>query len=161
DLTTLELGVMIETPAAVVIADRLAAVSQFFSIGTNDLTQYTMAVDRGSAHLASRFTPLDPAVLRQLDHIRVAASAGGIPVSICGEMASDPLSAVLLIGMGFTILSVAPPTLPLVKWMVRNVPASVCQEAARQALLAPDVASITRVLQEAVQGYVDQRLLTP
>lgn len=143
------------------IADRLAAVSQFFSVGTNDLTQYTLAVDRGSAHLASRFTPLDPAVLRQLEAVRVAAQNASIPVSICGEMASDPLSAVLLVGMGFTILSVAPPTLPLVKWMVRNVPASVSQEAARQALLAPDVASITRILQQAVQGYVDQRLLAP
>jgi len=157
----LELGVMIETPAAVVMADRLAAVSQFFSIGTNDLTQYTLAVDRGSAHLADRFNPLDPAVLRQLEHIRVAARDAGIPVSICGEMASDPLCAVLLVGMGFSTLSVAPPTLPLVKWMVRNVPASVSREAARQALLEPDVPSITRVLQQAVQGYVDQRLLAP
>ena len=113
---------MIETPAAVLIADRLAEVSAFFSVGTNDLTQYTMAVDRGNARLADRFTPHHPSIVRQLHRVAEVGRAAGIPVSVCGEMASEPLSAVLLIGLGYDRLSVSPPALPLVKWVVRTVP---------------------------------------
>lgn len=156
---SLEIGVMVETPASVVMADRLARVSAFFSIGTNDLTQYTMAVDRGSAQLARRFTPLDPAVLRQLVAVLRAGREAGIPVSVCGEMASDPLSALMLIGLGFDTLSVAPPTLPLVKWLVRQVPVSVCREAATRALEADSPEAVTLILREAAQGHVDKRLL--
>ena len=119
---------MIETPAAVLIADRLAEVSAFFSIGTNDLTQYTLAVDRGNARLADRFTPHHPSVIRQLHQVVQVGRAAGIPVSVCGEMASEPLSAVLLLGLGYDRLSVSPPALPLVKWVVRTVP-----EARRRA----------------------------
>ena len=97
---------MIETPAAVVIADRLAEVSAFFSVGTNDLTQYTLAVDRGNARLADRFTPHHPAVVRQLQQMLDVGGAAGLPVSVCGEMASEPLSVVLLIGLGLPSLSV-------------------------------------------------------
>lgn len=154
----LEVGVMVETPAAVVIADRLAKVSAFFSIGTNDLTQYTMAVDRGSALLASRFTSHDPAVLRQLQSIERAGRAAGIPVSVCGEMASEPLSALLLIGLGFEQLSVAPPALPVVKWLVRHVPASVCRQAAHDALAAESAAEVALVLKQAAEQYVDKRI---
>ena len=156
---SLEIGVMVETPASVVIADRLARVAAFFSIGTNDLTQYTLAVDRGSAQLASRFTPLDPAVLRQLVAVLAAARTAGIPVSVCGEMASEPLSALMLIGLGFDTLSVAPPTLPLVKWLVRQVPASVCRAAAAKALEADSPEEVSAILREAAQGHVDKRLL--
>ncbi|HEV8612633.1 MAG TPA: phosphoenolpyruvate--protein phosphotransferase [Gemmatimonadales bacterium] len=154
-------GVMVETPAAVVIADRLARVSAFFSIGTNDLTQYTLAVDRGNAHLASRFTPHDPAVLRMLRDVLRAGEAQGIPVSVCGEMASEPLFAVLLIGLGFTTLSVAPPALPLLKWLVRTVPASVAREAARAALEASGADDVTTILREALEPIVDLRLIDP
>jgi phosphotransferase system enzyme I (PtsI) len=153
------MGVMVETPAAVVLADRLAEVSAFFSVGTNDLTQYTLAVDRGSAHLASRFTSHDPAVLRQLAQVLAAGRAAGIPVSVCGEMASEPLSALLLIGMGYDTLSVAPPSLLMIKWLVRNVPASVCRAAAAEALEAGSAKEITSILRAATQGYVDKRLL--
>lgn len=155
----LELGVMVETPASVVIADRLAKVSAFFSVGTNDLTQYTLVVDRGSAHLAARFTPLDPAVLLQLERILAAGTAAGIPVSVCGEMASEPLSALLLVGMGYDTLSVAPPSLPLIKWLVRNVPFEVCREAAQRALAAGSAAEVAAILKTAMQSHVDKRLL--
>ena len=149
------LGVMIETPAAVVLADRLAAVSDFFSIGTNDLTQYTLVVDRGNARLADRFTTEHPAILRQLRSVRAAAQDGGIPVSICGEMASDPLSAVLLIGLGFVELSVAPPSLPLLKLVVRSVPASVAEEAASRALEVDTALEVRDVLRAAVRPHLD------
>ncbi len=158
---TLEIGVMVETPASVVIADRLARVAAFFSVGTNDLTQYTLAVDRGSAQLASRFTPLDPAVLRQLVTVRDAARRAGIPVSVCGEMASEPLSVMMLIGLGYDTLSVAPPTLPVVKWLVRQVPAAVCRAAAAEALEADSPSEVEAILRTAAQGHVDKRLLGP
>lgn len=156
---SLEIGVMVETPAAVVMADRLAAVSAFFSVGTNDLTQYTMAIDRGSAYLAGRFTPFDPAVLRQLAQVREAGRAGGIPVSVCGEMASEPLGAILLIGLGYDTLSVASPSLPLIKWLVRKVPGAACLEAAAEALRAATAGEVETILRTAVQRYVDKRLL--
>ena len=150
-------GVMIETPAAVIIADQLARVSSFFSVGTNDLTQYTLAVDRGNARLANRFSPHHPAVVRQLKSVLEAGTAAGIQVSVCGEMASDPLSAVLLVGLGYTTLSVSPPALPLVRWVVRNVPYEVAQAAARSALDARSAEAVTEALQEAVKGRFDLR----
>jgi len=155
------LGVMIETPAAVILADRLAAVSDFFSVGTNDLTQYTLVVDRGNARLADRFTTEHPAILRQLRTVRAAATAAGIPVSICGEMASEPLSVVLLIGLGFVELSVAPPALPLLKLIVRSVPAAVADEAARRALEADTATQVRDVLRAAIGAHLDLSLIDP
>lgn len=157
----LPVGVMVETPAAVILADRLAQVSAFFSVGTNDLTQYTMAVDRGNAHLASRFTPNDPAVLRQLRHVLNVGKAANIPVSVCGEMASDPLSALLLVGMGYRTLSVAPPALPLTKWAIRQMPISVCEETAARALECSDVEEVLTLAREAAKQFLDLRLIDP
>jgi phosphoenolpyruvate-protein kinase (PTS system EI component) len=158
---SLSLGAMIETPAAVVIADRLARVCDFFSIGTNDLTQYTLVVDRANAQLASRFTSLDPAVLRQLRDVRAAAGSAGIPVSVCGEMASEPLTAVLLLGLGFRSLSVGPPALLRLKWLLRRIPLAACQEAAVEALEAESAEAVASVLRERIQPFVDLLLLDP
>jgi phosphoenolpyruvate-protein phosphotransferase (PTS system enzyme I) len=154
-------GVMIETPAAVVIADRLAEVSAFFSVGTNDLTQYTLAVDRGNARLAERFTSLHPAVVRQMKQIVDVGKAAGLPVSVCGEMASEPLAAVLLLGLGYTALSVAPPALSPIKWVIRSVPEATARAAAEAALHAPTSDAVTRILYQAVREHVDLRLLDP
>ena len=154
-------GVMIETPAAVLIADRLAEVSAFFSVGTNDLTQYTMAVDRGNARLADRFTPHHPSIVRQLQRVIDVGKEAGLPVSVCGEMASEPLSVVLLIGMGYERLSVSPPALPLVKWVVRTVPDEVAQRAARAALAASSADEVSSMLRETVAEFLDVRLLDP
>jgi phosphotransferase system enzyme I (PtsI) len=158
---TVPVGVMVETPAAVLIADRLAEVSAFFSVGTNDLTQYTLAVDRGNARLADRFTPHHPAVLRQLRTILEVGDAAGLPVSVCGEMASEPLAVVLLIGMGYTRLSVAPPALPLVKWVIRTVPEAAARQAADQALRAGTADAALDAVRAAVADHVDLRLLDP
>jgi phosphotransferase system enzyme I (PtsI) len=154
-------GVMIETPAAVLIADRLAEVSAFFSIGTNDLTQYTLAVDRGNARLADRFTPHHPSIVRQLHSVLQVGRSAGIPVSVCGEMASEPLSAVLLLGLGYDRLSVSPPALPLVKWVVRTVPEPAAARAAESALAAASAADVTETLRSVVGEYIDVRLLDP
>jgi phosphoenolpyruvate-protein phosphotransferase (PTS system enzyme I) len=158
---TVPVGVMIETPAAVLMVDRLAEVSSFFSVGTNDLTQYTMAVDRGNARLANRFNPHDPSVVRQLQRVLEVGKGAGLPVSVCGEMASEPLSAVLLLGLGYERLSVSPPALPLVKWVIRSVPEAAARQAAEGALAAALAAEVTEALRKAVGEFIDLRLLDP
>jgi len=154
-------GVMIETPASVTIADRLAEVSAFFSVGTNDLTQYTLAVDRGNARLADRFTPHHPAIVRQLHRVVEVGRAANLPVSVCGEMASEALSAVLLIGLGYDRLSVSPPALPLVKWVIRTVPEEAAQAAAAEALAASEPEEVSEALRRVVGEFFDVRLLEP
>jgi phosphoenolpyruvate-protein phosphotransferase (PTS system enzyme I) len=158
---TVPVGVMVETPAAVLIADRLAEVSAFFSVGTNDLTQYTMAVDRGNARLADRFTPHHPSIIRQLRQVVEVGRSAGLPVSVCGEMASEALSAVLLIGLGYERLSVSPPALPLVKWVVRTVPEDAALQAATAALAAGSAEEVSTALRETVGEFIDVRLLDP
>ncbi|HEU4879674.1 MAG TPA: phosphoenolpyruvate--protein phosphotransferase [Gemmatimonadaceae bacterium] len=130
----LPLGVMVETPAAALGADTLIGEVAFFSIGTNDLVQYTLAVDRGNANLASRFTPLHPAVLRLIQRTVEVGHANGLEVSVCGEMASQPIMAFALIGLGVRQLSVAARSVPLVKRIVRGVSAKIASEAAEAAL---------------------------
>jgi len=154
-------GVMVETPAAAVIADRLAEVADFLSVGTNDLTQYTLAVDRSNARLAARFSPLHPAVLRLLRDIQAVGAAAGREVSVCGEMASDPAAVVLLIGLGYRVLSVASPSLPLVKWLVRRISvgeAAGCAAAALAARTSDEAGACARA---ALSGHIDLRLLDP
>jgi phosphotransferase system enzyme I (PtsI) len=132
----LPLGVMVETPAAAFSVETLAHDVAFFSIGTNDLVQYTLAVDRGSATLASRFTPLHPAVLGLIHRVVEVGSAHRLEVSVCGEMASQPLMAFALIGLGVRSMSVAGRAVPLVKRIVRGVSVEVAREAAMAALSA-------------------------
>jgi len=130
----LPLGVMVETPAAALSIHTLVDDVSFFSIGTNDLVQYTLAVDRGSANLASRFTPLHPAVLTLIKRIVDVGVAHRLEVAVCGEMASQPLMAFALIGLGVRSLSVAGRAVPLVKRIVRGVSVAVAAEAANAAL---------------------------
>ena len=130
------LGVMMETPAAAVAADTFAGDVDFFSIGTNDLVQYTLAVDRGNANLAPRFTPLHPAVLRLIKRIVDVADGQGIDLAVCGEMASQPLMAFALIGLGVRELSVNPRSVGAVKRLVRGISTAFAAEAAAAALSA-------------------------
>jgi len=140
------LGIMIETPAAVIGADAFIDDVAFFSIGTNDLVQYTLAVDRGNANLAGRFTPLHPSVLRLVKRTVEVAHAHQLDVSVCGEMASQPLMAFALIGLGLRTLSVNPRAVPLVKRLVRGLSASFATEAATAALHARTAAEAERQL---------------
>ncbi len=130
------LGVMIETPAAAMAIDTFLDEAEFFSIGTNDLVQYSLAVDRGNANLADRFTPLHPAILRFIQRTSDVASDAGLEVCVCGEMASEPLLAFALVGLGIRQLSVNPRAVPLVKRIIRGVSASFAREAATAALSA-------------------------
>ena len=155
------LGVMIETPAAAVLADRLVEISDFVSVGTNDLTQYTLVVDRGNARLADRFTPHDPSVLRLLKLVAEAARSAGKPASVCGEMASEPLSAFLLIGLGYDTLSVAPPQLPSIKWLIRQITSAQARAAADAALAARSAELALDILRFALAEAVDETLLDP
>lgn len=155
------LGVMVETPAAAVLADRFAEISDFLSVGTNDLTQYTLVVDRGNARLADRFTPHDPSVLRLLKLVAEAARAAGKPASVCGEMASEPLSAFLLLGLGYDTLSVAPPALPFIKWLIRQVTTAQARSAADAALAARSADLALDILRFALAEAVDLTLLDP
>jgi signal transduction protein with GAF and PtsI domain len=120
-----------------------------------------MAVDRGNARLADRFTPHDPSIVRQLHRVLAVGRAAGLPVSVCGEMASEPLSAVLLLGLGYDRLSVSPPALPLVKWVIRTIPEEAARRAADAALQAATAAEVSAALREAVGEYIDIRLLDP
>ena len=128
------LGIMIETPAAAVAAHTFSQDVDFFSIGTNDLVQYTLAVDRGNANLAERFTPLHPAVLQLIRRTVEVGASADIDVGVCGEMASQPLMAFALIGLGVRQLSVAPRSVPLVKRIVRGVTFEQARRAAAAAL---------------------------
>lgn len=128
------LGVMIETPAAAISCDKFVDDVAFFSIGTNDLVQYTLAVDRGNANLAARFTPLHPAVLKLIRRTVYTANAHRLEVSVCGEMASQPLMAFALLGLGVRQLSVAPRSVPLVKRIVRSISVKTAKEAAQAAI---------------------------
>ncbi len=116
-----QIGVMIEIPSAALIADLLAREVDFFSVGTNDLIQYTLAIDRQNEHVAYMYEPLDPAVLRLLQRVAFAAQNANIPLAMCGEMAGDPLYAAILLGMGFNSLSMNVASIPWVKKVVRSV----------------------------------------
>ena len=127
-------GIMIETPAAAVIADRLARDVAFFSIGSNDLAQYTMAVDRSSAELMARYPHTEPAVMHLIAQSVAAGARAGIPVSVCGELAAIPQIAALLAGMGARSLSMAPEAIPLVKEHLRDLSLAQARALARRAL---------------------------
>jgi phosphotransferase system enzyme I (PtsP) len=128
------LGIMIEVPSAALIADALAAECDFFSVGTNDLTQYTLAVDRGNERVDHLYDSLHPAVLALMDRSVRAARRAGISISVCGEMAGDPLAIPILVGLGVGELSAAPVAVPVIKEIVRALDAGSLEEDARRAL---------------------------
>jgi phosphotransferase system enzyme I (PtsI) len=127
-------GAMIEIPSAVMVADSLAKRASFFSIGTNDLIQYALAVDRMNERIAHLYEPTHPAIIRLLKNTVDAAHAHGIKVSVCGEMAGDPVFTPLLIGLGMDELSAAPPLVAQVKFIIRRLKFTDCQELAAKAL---------------------------
>ena len=130
----MEVGMMMEVPSVYFLADELAREVDFFSIGTNDLIQYLLAVDRGNELIADMFQPFHPAVIKAIKRIIDVGHENGIPVSVCGEMASDPVAAVLLIGLGADELSVTPSIFPEIKSVIRCLNYSSAQEIAGSVL---------------------------
>ncbi len=140
-LAPLELGIMVEVPSAALTATVLAEHADFFSVGTNDLTQYTMAAERGDERLADLLTGPQPAVLRLISEAVQSAIPRGRFVGVCGELAGDPAAAVLLVGLGVTELSMTPALVPEAKAALREVDLATAKSVAEQALQAPDAAS--------------------
>jgi phosphotransferase system enzyme I (PtsI) len=142
-------GIMIEVPSAAFTASLLAREADFFTIGTNDLIQYTLAVDRTDERVSDRYEPLHPAVLRMLRQVRRGAVRQGIPVSVCGEMASDPILLRLLIGCGLTEFSMTPGALPTARWVVQETSADDMARVAARVLTLGTVDEIERFLFDA------------
>ncbi|ATQ44126.1 phosphoenolpyruvate--protein phosphotransferase [Caulobacter mirabilis] len=149
-----ELGVMVETPAAALTADLLAAEADFLSIGTNDLTQYTLAMDRGNAELAPRIDALHPAVLRLIAQTTQGARRHGRWVGVCGGLAADPAAAPILIGLGVTELSATASAVPEIKALVRRLKRDACEALAERALLQPSAEAVRAMAQTFLTGAI-------
>lgn len=149
-------GIMIETPSSALTASLLANESSFFSIGTNDLIQYTLAVDRSNEHVSTLFSASEPAVMRLLRSIIQDAHKAGIGLSICGEVASDPEFVMLLIGMGVRTLSLAPPMIPEVKKLIRSVTMEECNTLARKVATMDSSRQINNFLRNAAMNILPE-----
>jgi phosphoenolpyruvate-protein kinase (PTS system EI component) len=145
----LEVGAMIEVPAAALTAEKLAPEVDFFSIGTNDLVQYTMAAERGNPRVAGLSDALEPAVLRLVSEVVRAADAHGRWVGVCGESAGDPVAVPLLVGLGVRELSASAPLLPAVKAAVRELDARAARTLALAALELDSAAAVRRLVADA------------
>jgi phosphocarrier protein FPr len=136
----LRIGIMVEVPAVALKAAAFAAHVDFFSVGTNDLTQYALAAERGNPALAALADPLDPGVLRLVAEL--CTGAGTVPVSVCGEAGADPAAIPLLLGLGVRSLSVAPPAIAAVKQAVRELQLDDARQLARRALTLASAAEV-------------------
>ncbi len=145
-------GVMIELPSAVFIADALAREADFFSIGTNDLIQYSLGIDRGNKHVAYLYQPLHPAVIRAIKYTVDMAHRAGIPVCICGEMASDPYCLPVLLAMGVDELSITPQAIPAIKHIIRNSNSEEFRELLRQIGSFDTSRQISRLLRQTIDA---------
>ncbi|MCL1939957.1 MAG: phosphoenolpyruvate--protein phosphotransferase [Desulfovibrionaceae bacterium] len=143
-------GIMVELPSAVLVADLLAREVDFFSIGTNDLIQYSLGVDRGNKHVAYMYQPLHPSIVRAIKQVVDMAHRAGISVSVCGEMAADPYCLPILLGMPVDEISLAPQSIPAIKHFIRHSSAEECRAILTQALAAPTVGLINTIVREAV-----------
>ena len=152
------LGIMVEVPSVALQAARFAEAVDFFSIGTNDLTQYTLAVDRGNERVAAGFDALHPAVLQLIHRTVEAAHAAGTPVSLCGEVASDPAAVPVLVGLGLDALSAPPTYLPAVKRVIRALTQDEAERLAARALDAPDAAAVRALLADWLADHDDLAL---
>jgi len=140
------IGMMIEVPAAAIMADVFAREAEFFSLGTNDLVQYALAIDRASQSLAAQASPFDPAILRMIKFVTDAGKNRGIPVSLCGAMASDPLAACLLVGLGLRELSMEAAAIPEIKESIRRLTVPEAEAIAEAALACDSADAVEELL---------------
>lgn len=153
---SIHLGAMVELPSAALLADALARESDFLSIGTNDLVQYTLAVDRVNKAVAPLYRPAHPAVLRLIRMVVEAGERRGIPVSVCGEMASDPCLALLLAGLGVRTLSMGPTSIGLVKRAIRGASMGFLEGLAREVLSLETATEVEEHLRSKLGSYLEQ-----
>ncbi|HPF57590.1 MAG TPA: phosphoenolpyruvate--protein phosphotransferase [Candidatus Competibacteraceae bacterium] len=146
-----EIGVMIEIPSAAWQARQLAQRADFLAVGTNDLTQYLLAVDRDNARVAGLYDNLHPSMLKAIAHIIAEGHKAGRPVNLCGEMAGDPGAAVLLLGMGVDSLSAGPVSVPKVKWAIRSFTLTEARSLAQQAIALETVSEVRQLLSDALR----------
>jgi len=151
-------GVMIEVPAAVMIADALAREVDFFSIGTNDLIHYLLAIDRRNMHVAYLHEPLHPAVVRAVKHVIDCARRAGISVAVCGELVADPYCLPVFLGLGVDVFSASPQFVPVVKHLVRKLRKEDCIELARSVLMTTDIAAANRMVTQALFALLREEL---
>jgi phosphotransferase system enzyme I (PtsI) len=152
----LPVGTMIEVPSAAILADQLAREVNFFSIGTNDLVQYTLAADRTNETVASLYNPGDPAVLRLLEIVIRAAKTHNIEVSVCGEMSGDPIYTLLLLGMGLRQLSVTPHNIPEIKKVIRSISLEEAIAVAQEALQLETARDVNNYLREQTRRILPE-----
>ncbi len=152
----IQVGIMIETPSAALIGYSLARDVDFFSIGTNDLTQYTLAVDRGNELVSTLYSSADPAVLRLIRTVIQDAHKAQIDVHVCGEMASEPEYIMLLLGIGVRTISLAPPMIPEIKQIIRSVTMEDCNNLARKILGMNSERQISRYLRNAIRKILPE-----
>ncbi len=146
-------GVMIEVPAAVMIADRMAKKVKFFSIGTNDLIQYSVAVDRANDKISELFQPFHPGVLRLIQMTAQAAHANGIKVAVCGEMSGDPATAFLLLGIDIDELSMTPSFIPVIKRLIRAVSLEEVKRIADLSLTFDTAAEVKELVKKEMKKF--------
>ncbi len=156
-----KLGIMVEVPAAILTLPLLAAEIDFISIGSNDLTQYLLAVDRNNPRVSNLFDSLHPAVIHGIYQVAEQARRQKLPISLCGEMASDPCAVILLLGMGIDTLSLSAYNLPRIKWLIRSIPLTRARKLLAQALKLPDERAIRSLLREALEEAGLAELLEP
>jgi phosphoenolpyruvate-protein phosphotransferase (PTS system enzyme I) len=152
----LPVGTMIEVPSAAILSDQLAREVNFFSIGTNDLVQYTLAADRTNENVASLYNPADPAVLKLLEMVITAATRNSIEVCVCGEMSGDPIYTILLLGMGLRQFSVTPHNIPEIKKIVRSIRLEDAAQVSQEALRLETARDVNNYLREQTRRILPE-----
>ena len=155
----IEIGVMIEVPSAVIIADQLAEMCDFFSIGTNDLIQYTLAIDRSNRNVAYLYDPLNPAIIRMVKHVANVAHRKKIGIAMCGEMAGEPIHVPILLGLGITEWSMNPHAIPVVKRMVRGLSTIDAQKFVKEIIDLTSAEEINRLARERFSVHINSGLV--
>jgi len=154
-------GIMIEVPSAALTADLLAPEVDFFSLGTNDLIQYLIAIDRNNDHLSYLYDPLHPSVIRTMKYVVEKAHEVGVKVGLCGEVASDPQNLIVLLGLGLDELSMNPVSVPLIKHMVRTLNYSETREVFEHCLGLATAQEVNEYILEKVNQFFPSGFFAP
>jgi len=155
-----QLGIMIEVPSAVVIADVLAEEVDFFSLGTNDLIQYSLAIDRGNRHVAHLYQTLHPAIIRMIKNVADVGRDKGIKVFMCGEMASDPINIPILLGLGIDELSMNPQSIPAVKSMIRELKVEDSKAFLKDVLKRKTASEVEELVRNTFGNIISEKVYT-